>query len=136
MSNHGGRQIDGAIPAIWALERICQSPKVKAAQLSGAFTVLADSGLRTGTDIFRSIAMGAQGVLCKQFFITLRSFSSRSLPTVGRSYMYGLAVGGQDGVETVVKSILAEFDITLGLCGHKCIADIWGKAGEVMVKID
>ena len=68
VSNHGGRQIDGAIPAIWALEKICRSPKIKAAQLSGAFTVLADSGLRTGTDIFRSIAMGAQGVLCKQFF--------------------------------------------------------------------
>ena len=50
--------------------------------------------------------------------------------------MYGLAVGGQAGVETVVKSILAEFDITLGLCGHKSIADIWGKAGEVMVMID
>ena len=63
VSNHGGRQIDGAIPAIWALQQICSSPKVKAAQLSGRFTVLTDSGIRTGTDIFRAIAIGAQGVL-------------------------------------------------------------------------
>ena len=63
VSNHGGRQIDGAIPAIWALEQICRSPKVKAAQMNGKFTVLADSGIRTGTDMFRAIAMGAQGVL-------------------------------------------------------------------------
>ncbi len=63
VSNHGGRQIDGAIPAIWALEQICRSPKVKAAQTSGRFTVLTDSGIRTGTDIFRAIAIGAQGVL-------------------------------------------------------------------------
>ena len=68
VSNHGGRQIDGAIPAIWALEKICHSPKVKAAQINGTFTVLADSGLRTGTDIFRSIAMGAQGVLRKHLY--------------------------------------------------------------------
>ena len=63
LSNHGGRQIDGAIPAIWALEKICKSPKVKAAQMNGTFTVLADSGIRTGTDVFRNLAMGAQGIL-------------------------------------------------------------------------
>ena len=63
VSNHGGRQIDGAIPAIWALEQICRSPRIKSAQLSGRFTVLTDSGIRTGTDIFRAIAIGAQGVL-------------------------------------------------------------------------
>ncbi|KAI0365339.1 FMN-dependent alpha-hydroxy acid dehydrogenase [Pilatotrama ljubarskyi] len=118
VSNHGGRQIDGAIPCIWALEKICQSPKVKAAQRSGRFTILTDSGIRTGTDIFRAIAIGAQGVL------------------LGRSYIYGLAIGGQVGVETVVKSILAEFEITLGLCGYKSVSEIWGRAGEVMVKID
>ena len=49
--------------------------------------------------------------------------------------MYGMAVGGQAGIETVVRSILADFDITLGLCGYKSIAEIWGKAEEVMVKI-
>lgn len=118
VSNHGGRQIDGAIPAIWALEQICRSPKVKAAQLSGRFTVLTDSGIRTGTDIFRAIAIGAQGVL------------------LGRSYIYGLAVGGKGGVETVIRSILAEFEITMGLCGHNSIAEIWGRADKVMVKID
>ena len=63
ISNHGGRQIDGSVPALWALEQICQSPKVRAAQRDGTFTVLFDSGIRTGTDIFRALALGAQGVL-------------------------------------------------------------------------
>ncbi|KAI9066013.1 FMN-dependent alpha-hydroxy acid dehydrogenase [Trametes sanguinea] len=118
VSNHGGRQIDGSIPALWALEKICQAPRVKEAQLNGRFTVLYDSGIRSGTDIFRAIALGAQGVL------------------LGRPYIYGLIVGDQAGVETVVKSILAEFEITLGLCGYKSIAEIWGRASEIMVKID
>ena len=56
--------------------------------------------------------------------------------TVGRSYVYGLAVGGKEGVETVIRSILAEFEITMGLCGHNNIAEIWGRADKVMVKID
>ena len=67
ISNHGGRQIDGSVPALWALEQICQSPKVRAAQRDGTFTVLFDSGIRTGTDIFRALALGAQGVLRAYF---------------------------------------------------------------------
>ncbi len=59
----GGRQIDGSISSLLALERIMQSPKVKAAQASGKLTVLFDSGIRSGADIFRAIALGAQGVL-------------------------------------------------------------------------
>ncbi|KAL7279634.1 LOW QUALITY PROTEIN: hypothetical protein ACG7TL_006040 [Trametes sanguinea] len=118
VSNHGGRQIDGSIPALWALEKICQASRVKEAQLNGRLTVLFDSGIRTGTDIFRAIALGAQGVL------------------LGRPYIYGLIVGDQAGVETVVKSILAEFEITLGLCGYKSIAEIWGRASDTMVKLD
>ena len=55
---------------------------------------------------------------------------------MGRSYIYGLAAGGKEGVETMVRSILAEFEITLGLCGHNGIAEIWGRADQVMVKID
>lgn len=61
--NSGGRQIDGAIPAIWALHKICSSPKIKAAQASGKLTVMFDSGIRTGSDIIKAIALGAQAVL-------------------------------------------------------------------------
>lgn len=59
----GGRQIEGSIPAIWALDKICASPKVIEAQTSGKLTVLFDSGIRTGSDIIKAIALGAQGVL-------------------------------------------------------------------------
>ncbi|RPD56619.1 FMN-dependent alpha-hydroxy acid dehydrogenase [Lentinus tigrinus ALCF2SS1-7] len=117
VSNHGGRQIDGSISALFALERIMQSSKVKEAQASGKFTILFDSGVRSGSDMFRAIALGAQGVL------------------LGRSYIYGLALAGQAGVESVIKTILADFELTLGLAGHKTIADIHGKAGEVTIKV-
>ena len=55
--------------------------------------------------------------------------------TVGRSYIYGLALAGQEGVESVIKTILGDFELTLGLSGHKTIADIHGKAGEVTIKV-
>jgi isopentenyl diphosphate isomerase/L-lactate dehydrogenase-like FMN-dependent dehydrogenase len=61
----GGRQVDGAIPSLLALENIMESPRVKYAVERGKFTVLFDSGIRTGSDIFKAIALGAQGVLCK-----------------------------------------------------------------------
>jgi len=60
----GGRQVDAAIPSLVALESIMQSPRVRNAVQSGKFTVLFDSGIRTGPDIFKAIALGAQGVLC------------------------------------------------------------------------
>lgn len=59
----GGRQVDGAIPSIYALENIMKSVKVKEAQASGKLTVLFDSGIRTGPDIFKALALGAQAVL-------------------------------------------------------------------------
>ena len=59
----GGRQVEGSAPTAWALQQICASPKVRAAQDSGKFTVLFDSGIRTGSDIIKAIALGAQGVL-------------------------------------------------------------------------
>lgn len=61
----GGRQLDGAIPSLLALENIMKSPRIKFAVDSGKFTVLFDSGIRTGPDIFKAIALGAQGVLSK-----------------------------------------------------------------------
>ena len=63
VSNHGGRQIDGSISALLALERIMTSPKVRAAQALGTLTVLMDSGVRSGADVFRALALGAQAVL-------------------------------------------------------------------------
>lgn len=59
----GGRQVEGSAPSIWALQKICSSPKIKSAQESGQLTVLFDSGIRTGSDIIKAIALGAQGIL-------------------------------------------------------------------------
>jgi thiazole synthase ThiGH ThiG subunit len=59
----GGRQVDGAIPSLYALETIMMSTKIKEAQQSGTLTILFDSGIRTGSDIFKAIALGAQAVL-------------------------------------------------------------------------
>jgi hypothetical protein len=61
----GGRQVDGAIPSLLALEMIMKSPKIKAAQQSEKLTILFDSGIRTGSDIIKALALGAQAVLCK-----------------------------------------------------------------------
>jgi isopentenyl diphosphate isomerase/L-lactate dehydrogenase-like FMN-dependent dehydrogenase len=92
VSNHGGRQVDGAIAALDAL------PGVLAA-VPDEFPVLFDSGIRTGADIVKALALGARAVL------------------LGRPYVWGLAVGGEDGVRQVLRSILAELDLTLALSG-------------------
>ena len=63
-------------------------------------TVLFDSGIRCGSDVFKALALGANAVL------------------IGRPYIWGLALGGQEGVETVLKMLLAELDMTLALSGH------------------
>ncbi|CAL1713661.1 unnamed protein product [Somion occarium] len=118
VSNHGGRQIDGAIPSLYALRQICTNPKIKAAQESGTLAVLFDSGIRNGSDILKAIAIGAQAIL------------------LGRPYVYGLAVGGEAGVEQIIKSILADLEITLGLSGYKNLEEIRGKADEVLVRLD
>ena len=59
----GGRQVDGAIGSLDALDKVMDSPVVRSAQKSGKFTVLFDSGVRTGSDIIKALAIGAQGVL-------------------------------------------------------------------------
>ena len=59
----GGRQVDGAIPSLYALEQIMKSEKIRTAQRCGVLTVLFDSGIRTGSDIIKAIALGAQAVL-------------------------------------------------------------------------
>jgi lactate 2-monooxygenase len=99
VSNHGGRQVDGAIAALDAL------PEVREA-LGEDATVLMDSGIRRGADVFKALALGADAVL------------------LGRPYVYGLAVGGQGGVETVIRNLLAEFDLTLALAGGNAARSI------------
>lgn len=114
VSNHGGRQVDGAIASLRALELIMKSESIRAAQANGVFTVLFDSGIRTGSDIIKAIALGAQAVL------------------LGRPYVYGLALDGEIGAESVIRNILCELHITLGLIGQKSIKDIHGKANELL----
>lgn len=99
VSNHGGRQVDGAISAIEAL------PAVVAA-VDGQLPVLMDSGIRGGADVFKALALGAKAVC------------------LGRPYVYGLALEGQLGVEEVIKNMLADFDVTMGLAGCRSIAEI------------
>jgi lactate 2-monooxygenase len=67
VSNHGGRQVDGGVSSLWALEKICKSPKILEAQASGKFTILFDSSVRTGSDIFKALALGAQAILSALF---------------------------------------------------------------------
>jgi isopentenyl diphosphate isomerase/L-lactate dehydrogenase-like FMN-dependent dehydrogenase len=92
VSNHGGRQIDGAVAALDALPAVADA-------VNGRIPVLFDSGIRGGADIFKARALGATAVC------------------VGRPYVYGLALAGQAGVEAVLGNLLAEFDLTLGLAG-------------------
>ncbi|HVK24686.1 MAG TPA: lactate 2-monooxygenase [Actinokineospora sp.] len=94
VSNHGGRQVDGAIGSLDAL------PEIVAA-VGERIEVLFDSGVRTGADVFKALALGAKAVL------------------VGRPYVYGLALGGEAGVRHAVRGLLADFDLTLGLSGHR-----------------
>jgi L-lactate dehydrogenase (cytochrome) len=93
VSNHGGRQVDGAIAALDALPAI-------AAAVGEQLAILFDSGVRGGADALKALALGADAVC------------------LGRPYVWGLALGGQAGVETVLKMVLAELDLTMALCGY------------------
>ncbi len=99
VSNHGGRQVDGAIGALDAL------PAVRAAA-GEELAVLFDSGVRTGADIFKALALGADAVC------------------IGRPYVWGLAVDGQAGVEALLRCLLAELDLTLALSGYTTVAQL------------
>ena len=134
----GGRQIDGAIGSLDALDRIMDSPTVRSAQKSGNFTVLFDSGVRTGSDIIKALAIGAQGVLSGYiiFFLLVHHLMCiRHGLAVGRPYMYGLAIAGQAGVEQILRQILCDLQLTLGLCGYKDINEVIGKKDEILAKL-
>ncbi|MGW0841915.1 lactate 2-monooxygenase [Streptomyces sp. NPDC002787] len=94
VSNHGGRQVAGGVGAADALPRVVRA-------VGDRLTVLFDSGIRTGDDVFKALALGARAVL------------------LGRPYVYGLALDGQSGVDHVIRCVLAEFDLTLALSGHR-----------------
>jgi lactate 2-monooxygenase len=93
VSNHGARQVDGAIGSLDALPAI-------AAAAGEDLTILFDSGIRGGSDMIKALALGADAVC------------------LGRPYIWGLALEGQQGVETVLKTVLADFDLTMALCGY------------------
>jgi isopentenyl diphosphate isomerase/L-lactate dehydrogenase-like FMN-dependent dehydrogenase len=99
VSNHGGRQVDGAIAALDALTPVLEVVK-------GRVPVLFDSGIRCGADALKALALGAKAVL------------------LGRLYIWGLAVAGEAGVRDVVLNFLADLDITFGLCGFNSLREL------------
>ena len=97
VSTHGGRQVDGSIGAAEALPSVVEA-------VDGRMPVLLDSGIRGGADIVKALALGARAVL------------------IGRPWVYGLAVGGTGGVRDVLRNLIAELDLTLGLSGCASVA--------------
>jgi isopentenyl diphosphate isomerase/L-lactate dehydrogenase-like FMN-dependent dehydrogenase len=105
VSNHGGRQVDGSVPSL-----DCLAPIVKA--VGGELEVMFDSGVRSGADVCKALALGAKMVF------------------VGRPYIYGLAMGGQAGVKHVLGAILADVDLTMQLSGYESVGQLQKAAGE------
>ena len=99
VSNHGGRQVDGAIASLDALPAVAEA-------VGGRIPILLDSGVRGGADAFKALALGATAVL------------------IGRPYVYGLALAGEQGVRDVIRNFVADFDLTLGLAGCTAVADV------------
>jgi lactate 2-monooxygenase len=99
VSNHGGRQVDGAVAALDALVEVRDA-------LGDNTVVLMDSGIRRGADVIKALALGANAVL------------------LGRPYAYGLAVAGQTGVERVIRNLMAEIDLTLALIGGRDVKSL------------
>ena len=99
VSNHGGRQVDGAVGSLDALPGVVEV-------VGGRVPVLFDSGVRGGADVVKALALGAAAVL------------------VGRPWVYGLALAGADGARTVLEHLWAELDLTMALCGVRSIDQI------------
>ena len=111
------------------------SPIIKGAQSEGKLTVMFDSGIRTGSDVIKALALGAQAVLrtCVTLHCTHRlTLDFLSSPAVGRPYVYGLALAGEDGVEAVIRSLLCDLEATLGIMGCTCIQDVQGKKDKIL----
>ncbi|MFG1503149.1 MAG: alpha-hydroxy-acid oxidizing protein [Cuniculiplasma divulgatum] len=99
ISNHGGRQVDGAISSLDALEEVTESGDLKG-------EILFDSGFRHAADAIKAIALGASGIL------------------IGRPYAYALSVAGQEGIELYLEQVMAEMDLEMGLSGIKNLKEL------------
>src|SRR5215208_6549346 len=99
VSNHGGRQVNGAIATIEALPGVVEA-------VGGRVPVLLDSGVRGGADMFKALALGANAVC------------------IGRPYLWGLAVAGEAGVREVMRNYIADFDLTMALAGCRSVPEI------------
>lgn len=99
VSNHGGRQVDGAIGTLDALPPIAQA-------INGQIPILFDSGIRSGADAFKALALGAKAVC------------------IGRPYVYALALAGTAGVRELLRNFKADFDLTMGLAGCRSISEL------------
>ncbi|KAL2018946.1 hypothetical protein VTK56DRAFT_10240 [Thermocarpiscus australiensis] len=99
VSNHGGRQLDGAVPSLEMLPEIVDA-------VGDKLTVLFDSGIRTGADVMKAIALGAKAVL------------------VGRPVIYGLGIAGSEGARHVLAGLLADLDQSMGLAGVQNVAQV------------
>jgi L-lactate dehydrogenase (cytochrome) len=99
VSNHGGRQLDGALSSIRMLPSIVSA-------VGGRTEVYLDSGIRSGQDVLKAVALGATGTM------------------IGRSYIYGLGAMGQKGVTTALDLIRKELDVTMALCGERSLSAV------------
>ena len=99
VSNHGGRQLDGAPSSIAALPAIVDA-------IGDKCEVWMDGGIRTGQDILRAVALGSKGTL------------------IGRAFLYGLGAGGREGVSQVLEILHKELDLTMALCGRSKLAEV------------
>ena len=99
VSNHGGRQLDGAPSSIAMLPKIADA-------VSADIEVMFDGGIRSGQDVMRALALGARSCL------------------IGRSYIFGLGAAGQAGVAAAIEILRKELDVTMALCGVKTVKDI------------
>jgi L-lactate dehydrogenase (cytochrome) len=99
VSNHGGRQLDGAMSSVSMLPAIVDA-------VDKRMEVWLDGGIRSGQDILRAVALGARGTM------------------IGRASVYGLGAGGQEGVTKALEILANELDVTMALCGHRDIHDI------------
>jgi L-lactate dehydrogenase (cytochrome) len=99
VSNHGGRQLDGAKSSISALPRIADA-------VGTEIEIMFDGGIRSGQDIMRALALGARSCM------------------IGRAYLYGLGAGGAEGVARAIEILQRELDVTMALTGTRRIADI------------
>ncbi|MGP4734193.1 MULTISPECIES: alpha-hydroxy acid oxidase [unclassified Psychrobacter] len=109
VSNHGGRQLDGALSSISALSDIVQAVHAENSDIE----VWLDSGIRSGQDVLKAISLGAKGTM------------------IGRAFLYGLGAYGEDGVRRALEIIYKECDISMAFCGH---TDINKVTDDILVK--